>query len=87
MIDLLFDRILPAALLGLVLTCVAGLCYALYAEVTADTFSLRKDQWRCDKSAVVQTYTPVLIGKVTTLVPSHGKRCVVYVAIEAEAAQ
>lgn len=68
----------------LALALSALLCVAIYDSVTADTITLRKDQWRCDQSAVATTFTPVLVGKITTLVPSRREQCVVYVTVKAE---
>lgn len=42
---------------GILLVCVGGIAYAVYDDVTADKFSLRKDQWVCGKSHNEQSVT------------------------------
>ncbi len=49
--------------------------YAAYDSITAETFELRKDSWRCTASHTDTTVVPIMTGSTTVMVPQSSTVC------------
>jgi hypothetical protein len=65
--DTLFDWLMGLAVALIVI--LVG--FMLWDTVTADTFTLRKDEWKCTEYRDITTF--ILAGKV--LVPTVNRQC------------
>lgn len=69
--DDIFIVLLGAA--GIVV--VGALIYFVVDLIGAETFSLRKDEWKCTSSHTEFTFIPQVVDKTTTLIPVMSTIC------------
>lgn len=72
-------------LLGLVcglLAFVLWLLVAMYQDSKLPTFSLRKDEWVCQKEEPRTFLLPQPVGKATILIPHSRQECVEYARVK-----
>jgi hypothetical protein len=82
MMEAFDDWVLPvliALLVALLAFGVFAIGYLVYDRLVAETFELRKDSWTCEKSHTETNLQPMLVGKVTILMPMKRNVCDVWV--------
>jgi hypothetical protein len=49
--------------------------WVVYEHTTAPTWSIRKDEWTCVQKRSVRALQPMLVGKVTVMIPVTREEC------------
>lgn len=70
-----------AALMVLVVGVVGYVLWAAWSDSQRPTFQLKRDDWECTKSESRTHLQPMLVGKVTTLIPMTTSVCLEYTRI------
>lgn len=66
------------AVMAVLLAVIGWVIWAAWQDSQRPTFELKRDDWACTKSEARTHLQPMLVGKVTTLVPMSTNVCLQY---------
>ena len=65
-------------LMAIVAIAIAWLSFALWQKITSPVIKLNKDEWACTKSEKRSHLQPMIVGKVTIMMPMIDNICMEY---------